>query len=206
MSAIACQINAALKIRGAMDQAFPNDDGLVRLSATWPFGGLLCFRSGGMISTFPSIRIPMVDSLSRLSWLFFNVGVPVFAPVALLPLLNFSRHYRHATRGIARRSVKDGQLFWVVISMCASACYEIGCALSEAPVRDTLALMLAALLWHVLFIIVASILVCLSAADAAARATCYAREQQHDDRLMWFSLLVTAAIAISFYASHYSFA
>ncbi|WP_244869737.1 hypothetical protein [Paraburkholderia aspalathi] len=49
-----------------------------------------------MISELPSIRIPMVDFLSRLSWLFFNIGVPVFAPIALLPLLNFSRYYRHA--------------------------------------------------------------------------------------------------------------
>jgi hypothetical protein len=158
-----------------------------------------------MISGLPSIRIPMVDSLSRLSWLFFNVGVPVFAPIALLPLLNFSRHYRHAAQGITRRSIQDGQLFWVVISMCASACYEIGCALSEASMRSTLALMLAALLWHVLFIVAASILVCLGAADAADRSARHAKEQERDGWLMWFSLLITVIIAISFSASHYSF-
>ncbi|MFL9900179.1 hypothetical protein PQR71_18830 [Paraburkholderia fungorum] len=162
-----------------------------------------------MIGGLPSIRIPMVDFLSRLSWLFFNVGVPVFAPIALLPLLNFSRHFRHVAQDITRRSIQDGQLFWVVISMCASACYEIGCALSEAPTRSTLALMLAALLWHMLFIVVASILVCLGAADAAARSTTraarHAREQRRGGRLMWFSLLVTTVVAASFSASHYSF-
>ncbi|WP_236066681.1 hypothetical protein [Paraburkholderia haematera] len=158
-----------------------------------------------MISGLPSIRIPMVDYLSRLSWLFFNVGVPVFAPVALLPLLNFSRCYRHVAQGIARRSIQDGQLFWVVISMCASACYEIGCALSAAPTRSTLALMLAALLWHVLIIVVASILVCQGAADAATRPARHARERERDGWLMWFSLLATVVVAVSFSASHYSF-
>lgn len=157
-----------------------------------------------MISELPSIRIPMVDFLSRLSWLFFNIGVPVFAPIALLPLLNFSRYYRHAAKGITRRSIQDGQLFWVVISMCASACYEIGGALSEAPTRSRLALMLAALLWHVLFIVAASILVCLGAADAAARPARHAGEQQRDGWLMWFSLLITVVVAVSFSASHYS--
>ncbi|WP_246287626.1 hypothetical protein [Paraburkholderia sediminicola] len=158
-----------------------------------------------MISGLPSVRIPMVDFLSRLSWLFFNVGVPVFAPIALLPMSNFSRYYRHAARGIARRSIQDGQLFWVVISMCASACYEIGSALSEASTHSTLVLMLAALLWHVLFIVAASVLVCLGAADAAARPARHAGEQERDSWLMWFSLLVTAVVAVSFSASHYSF-
>jgi hypothetical protein len=158
-----------------------------------------------MISGLPSLRIPMVDFLSRLSWLFFNVGVPVFAPIALLPLLNFSRYYRHVAQSITRRSIEDGQLFWVVISMCASACYEIGCALSGAPKHSTLALMLAALLWHVLVIVAASILVCLGAADAAARSANHARERKPGGRLMWFSLLITAVVAVSFFASHYSF-
>jgi hypothetical protein len=147
----------------------------------------------------------MIDFLNRLSWLFFNIGVPVFAPIALLPLLNFSRYYRHVAQDIARRSIEDGQLFWVVISMCASACYEIGCALSEAPTHSTLAFMLAALLWHVLFIVVASVLVCLGAADAAARAAHQVGEQRREERLMWSSLLVTTVVAISFFASHYSF-
>ncbi|MFP3481010.1 hypothetical protein SB780_39825, partial [Burkholderia sp. SIMBA_057] len=61
----------------------------------------------------------MIDLLSCLSWLFFNVGVPVFAPIALLPLLGFSRFYRQTSRGIAIRAIQDGQLLWVVISMCA---------------------------------------------------------------------------------------
>ena len=88
----------------------------------------------------------MIEFLSRSSWLFFNIGVPALGPIALLPLLSFSRSYRQTSKGIAVRSIRDGQLLWVVISMCASACYEIGCALGDAPTRGTLALMLAGLL------------------------------------------------------------
>lgn len=145
----------------------------------------------------------MVDMFSCLSWLFFNVGVPAFAPVTLLPLLGFSRHYRGVVHDIARRSIQNGQLFWVVISMCASACYEIGCAVGDASTRGTLALMLAGLLWHVLFIVLASVLVCLGAADAADPISLPANDEC-DDRLVWFSLIITAVISISFSLSHYS--
>jgi hypothetical protein len=35
----------------------------------------------------------MTDFFSFLGWLFVNVGVPVLAPVTLLPLLRFNRIY-----------------------------------------------------------------------------------------------------------------
>jgi hypothetical protein len=142
--------------------------------------------------------------LSRLSWLFFNVGVPVFAPLALLPPLSFSRFYRHASKGIAARAIQDGQLLWVVISMCASACYEIGCALGEASTNSALVFMLAGLLWHVLFIVAASILVSFAAADATSRPVYNDSERTRDRGLTWLSLLMTAIVATSFFLSHYS--
>ncbi|CAE6694290.1 hypothetical protein R69927_00528 [Paraburkholderia domus] len=146
----------------------------------------------------------MIVLLSRLSWLFFSVGVPVFAPIALLPLLSFSRFYRHASKGIATKAIRDGQLLWVVISMCASACYEIGCALSEASTNSMLAFMLAGLLWHVLLIVAASILVSFAAADAASRQVYDASEITRDRGLIWLSLLMTAIVSTSFSISHYS--
>ncbi|MFM0738335.1 hypothetical protein PQQ51_13915 [Paraburkholderia xenovorans] len=158
-----------------------------------------------MIDGLPSLRIPMVDFLSRSSWLLFNIGVPVFAPVALLPLLHFSRYYRHVAQGIARRSIQDGQLFWVVISMCASACYEIGGLITDASTRSNLPLLLAALLWYVLVIVAASILVCIGSADAADRLARNASGEEPNRWLMWLSILVTAVVAASFFASHYSF-
>ncbi|EIF28747.1 hypothetical protein BCh11DRAFT_04168 [Burkholderia sp. Ch1-1] len=58
----------------------------------------------------------MIEFFSRLSWLFFNVGVPVCAPFALLPLLSFSRFYRQSSKGIAIRTVEDGAEIDVDIS------------------------------------------------------------------------------------------
>jgi hypothetical protein len=157
-----------------------------------------------MITASPSPRILMIVILSRLSWLFFNVGVPVFAPIALLPLLSFSRLYRYASKGISTRAIGDGQLLWVVISMCASACYEIGSALSEASTNSTLAFMLAGLLWHVLFIVVASVLVSFAAADSVSQPVHDCSGRTRDRRLIWLSLVMTAIVATSFSISHYS--
>lgn len=157
-----------------------------------------------MIFELFTLRNPMLTFVSGLSWLFFYIGVPVCAPIALLPLLRFSRLYRHASNGIAIRAVQDGQLFWVVISMCASACYEIGCALGEASTSSTLAFMLAGLLWHVLLLVVASILVSFGAADSTSHATHHGNRELPERRLMWPSLIMTTAASASFALSHYS--
>ncbi|RDK04163.1 hypothetical protein [Paraburkholderia lacunae] len=146
----------------------------------------------------------MVEFLHRLSWLLFNVGVPVFAPIALLPLLNFSRVYRQTSKGIATRAIRDGQLLWVVISMCASACYEIGGALGAASSGSILTVMLAGLIWHVLFIIAASILVTFGAADSAPHLSHSGGDEVPGQKLMWTSILITAVAATSFAISHYS--
>lgn len=92
-----------------------------------------------MIFALPFFASAMVFVFSCLSWLFFNVGVPVFGPIALLPLLSLSRVFRRASQGIAIKAIKDRQLLWVVISMCASACYEIGSALGDARTDGSLA-------------------------------------------------------------------
>ncbi|PRX34108.1 hypothetical protein B0G75_102137 [Paraburkholderia sp. BL18I3N2] len=146
----------------------------------------------------------MIDFVGRLSWLLFNVGVPVCAPFALLPLLSFSRFYRQSSNGIAIRSVQNGQLLWVVISMCASACYEIGSALGDASTTSRLAFMLAGLLWHVLFLVVASILVSFGAADSTPHPDYRHGDEARERKLMWTSTIMTAAVAASFALSHYS--
>ncbi|MFM0224628.1 hypothetical protein [Paraburkholderia dipogonis] len=146
----------------------------------------------------------MIDFIGRPSWLLFNVGVPVCAPFALLPLLSFSRFYRESSKGVAIRSVQNGQLLWVVISMCASACYEIGSALGDASTNSTLAFMLAGLLWHVLFLVVASVLVTFGAADSTPHPAYHPDGEAPELRLMWTSAIMTAAVAASFALSHYS--
>lgn len=146
----------------------------------------------------------MIALLGRLSWLLFNVGVPVLAPVALLPLMGFSRLYRPISKGIATQAIREGQLLWVVISMCASACYEIGHALGDMPSGETFTLLLAGLAWHGMFIVIASVLVSLGAADSAHGAPQGENGEATDQRLMWWSLVMTALVAASFSISHYS--
>ncbi|WP_244147177.1 hypothetical protein [Paraburkholderia bryophila] len=147
---------------------------------------------------------PMIDFLSRLSWLFFNVGVPILAPIALLPLLGFSRFYRRASKGIAIRSVQGGQLLWVGISMCASACYEIGGALGNAPSDGARALLFAGLVWHGMFIVTSSIIVSFGTADSMPRAAGENSEKVSERLLMWASLVITTLVAASYSISHYS--
>jgi hypothetical protein len=88
--------------------------------------------------------------------------------------------------------------------MCASACYEIGSALGEASTNSTLVFMLAGLVWHVLFIVAASVLVSFAAADSVSFSTHDDNENARDPRLPWLSLLMTAIVATSFSISHYS--
>ncbi|NYH18148.1 hypothetical protein [Paraburkholderia bryophila] len=146
----------------------------------------------------------MFDFLSRLSWLFFNVGVPILAPIALLPLLGFSRFYRRASKGVAIRSVQDGQLLWVVISMCASACYEIGGALGNASSDGARALMFAGLLWHGMFIVTSSMIVSFGTADSMPHPAGENSERVPGRLLMRASLIITTLVAASYSISHYS--
>jgi hypothetical protein len=73
----------------------------------------------------------MIELLAHMSWLLSNVAVPIFAPIALLPLLNFSLAYREIAGDVLRGTVQHGQLLWTVIAMSAAACYELGCALNQ---------------------------------------------------------------------------
>jgi hypothetical protein len=146
----------------------------------------------------------MIENLNRMSWLLFNIGVPVFGPIFLLPLLRFSRLYRRACARIVTRAVQDGQLLWVVISMCAAACYEIGHAMDGALPGSKLTLLLAGLVWHALFVVVASVVVSFVAVDALASRPHLKPDEEPDKSLMWLSLAMTAMTAASFSASHYS--
>jgi hypothetical protein len=58
-------------------------------------------------------------------WLLLNIGVPIFGPmlslVAMTPIVG-----DEASRMLIRHSIRDGQLFWVSIGLCASGLYEVG--------------------------------------------------------------------------------
>jgi hypothetical protein len=63
-------------------------------------------------------------------WTLLNLGVPVAGPIFTLALVVPVRGWRVAKTLIAA-SVKDGQLFWCAIGLCAAAIYEAVTALEQ---------------------------------------------------------------------------
>ncbi|TDY26466.1 hypothetical protein B0G81_6982 [Paraburkholderia sp. BL6665CI2N2] len=70
-------------------------------------------------------------------WVLLNLGVPIIGPIFTLVLVA-PAHGWHVAKALIAGSVKDGQLFWCAIGLCASALYEVVTALArgsaEAPV------------------------------------------------------------------------
>ncbi|CAB3782506.1 hypothetical protein LMG28614_01479 [Paraburkholderia ultramafica] len=60
-------------------------------------------------------------------WMLLNFGVPIVGPIFTLALVAPAHGWRVAKALIAA-SVKDGQLFWCAIGLCASAVYEVAAA------------------------------------------------------------------------------
>jgi hypothetical protein len=56
-------------------------------------------------------------------WILLNLAVPIAGPVFTLALVAPAYGWRVARTMIAA-SVKDGQLFWCAIGLCAAAIYE----------------------------------------------------------------------------------
>jgi hypothetical protein len=139
-----------------------------------------------------------------LGWFLLNVGVSLLAPIALLPLLGTGRQHRGKVKVLLKWALRDGQLFWPVIAMCAAACYE-SAGIWELAVAarnsDLAALAWGAIGWHVLIIIGSSVLVTISTTDAT---TAYDRED--DDvlsPLVLISIVVSVVTAVSYSAVHY---
>lgn len=63
-------------------------------------------------------------------WTLLNLGVPIVGPVFTLALVAPTHGWRTAKRLIGA-SVKDGQLFWCAIGLCAAAIYEAVTALER---------------------------------------------------------------------------
>lgn len=143
-----------------------------------------------------------MEFLKFLAWLLLNVGVPLLAPIALLPLLFASEKYCGDVKTLIRRSLQDGQLFWAVIAMCATACYEAAGQAANSPSLDTArATMWLALALHVVIIIASSVLVLLGAIDAEGRST-RATGSDGPPRIMVISIWMAAVTAVSFSMTH----
>jgi hypothetical protein len=63
-------------------------------------------------------------------WMLLNLGVPIAGPIFTLALVAPTHGWRVAKTLIAA-SVKDGQLFWCAIGLCAAAVYEAVTALER---------------------------------------------------------------------------
>ncbi|KXU87651.1 hypothetical protein CI15_16100 [Paraburkholderia monticola] len=68
-------------------------------------------------------------------WMLLNLAVPIAGPVFTLALVAPAFGWRVARTMIAA-SVKDGQLFWCAIGLCAAAIYEAVTALEQGS-RET---------------------------------------------------------------------
>jgi hypothetical protein len=68
-------------------------------------------------------------------WMLLNLGVPIVGPIFTLALVAPTYGSRVAKALIAA-SVKDGQLFWCAIGLCAAAIYETVAALEQGS-RET---------------------------------------------------------------------
>lgn len=141
-------------------------------------------------------------------WLLLNVAVPLLAPIALLPLLGAGKKYRGRVRELIMRSLREGQLFWTVIAMCAAASYEAAVHMGELKGEEisfgsTIAW--TAIVWHIAIIIISSVLVLLGTMDAADEevhaATTRAADAQAP-RIMVVSIWMSIATAVSFTATH----
>ncbi|HZZ06711.1 hypothetical protein [Paraburkholderia sp.] len=66
--------------------------------------------------------------MNLLFWMLLNLGVPIVGPIFTLALVAPTHGWRVA-RALIAASVKDGQLFWCAIGLCAAAAYEAVTAL-----------------------------------------------------------------------------
>lgn len=140
-----------------------------------------------------------------LGWFLLNVCIPLLAPIALLPLLGAGRSHRGKIKLLVRWSVQDGQLYWPVIAMCATACHEAAGVFAH-PLDETgphyPMLAWLAIGWHVLIIVISSVLVTVGTVDAT-------NSEPHDlnelalPPLVLISITLSVTTAFTFSATHY---
>jgi hypothetical protein len=160
--------------------------------ASWPFGRLRrCTLDVIIGRCLHYVLQTMIELLAHLSWLLPNVAVPILAPIALLPLLNFSLADREIAGDVLKMALRHGQLFWTVIAMSASASYELGCALDQPMSASGHSWVWVGLVWHVAFIVGSSVVVVFGAADArkyfnGVDICCYDSNRRDDVRHISF--------------------
>jgi len=141
-----------------------------------------------------------MEPLQFVAWVIVHIAVPIFAPIALLPLLGIGVTFRKSAHGIVRNAVKNGQLLWVAISMSAGCCYELAGYLEHAvpPGRN-----MAWTCWGfcVFIIAISAVLVMVGAIDALEDEGNISDERP--SRIMLISMVLTAATAVVFSVVHF---
>lgn len=141
-----------------------------------------------------------METLQFLAWVIVHIGVPIFAPIALLPLLGIGRTFRSSAKGVVYNAIKNGQLLWIVIAMSASGCYELAEYLEHASATwRTFAW--GCLSGSIFIITISAVLVMLGAIDLLEENK--ADPGANPSRIMVVSFLLTAASAGLFGGAHY---
>jgi hypothetical protein len=141
-----------------------------------------------------------MDLLQFLAWAVVHIGVPIFAPIALLPLLGVTRTFRQSARGVVYNAVKNGQLLWIVIAMSSEGCYELAGYL-ESAASNGRELAWTGLGSHVFLIVMSAVLVMLGAIDGLNESADV--KDARLSRIMLLSILVATVSAFIFAEAHY---
>lgn len=141
-----------------------------------------------------------MDTLQFIAWILVHIAIPILAPIALLPLLAVSRTFRSSANGVVYNAVKNGQLLWVAIALCAGACYEMGAYLEHATTVGH-AFAWTGLFFCMFLITISAVLVMLGAIDGLDDS--FDARKAEPSRIMIFSILLTAASAVTFGCAHY---
>lgn len=138
-------------------------------------------------------------------WFVVNIVVPVLAPLVLPLILKIPPKTRPFAKGLVLKSVIDGQLFWVVIALCAVECYELFGYLEHAPRGWQHHAAVTAIGFHVLLIGFSMILVLAEALELPLLA---ANQQGHggplapDRTVLNWSIASTVLVAATFTFAH----
>lgn len=141
-----------------------------------------------------------MEALQFIAWIVVHIVIPIFAPIALLPLLAIGRTFRSSTGSVVYNAVKNGQLLWAGIAMSAAACYDIAIYLGHASeLGRTVAW--SGLAVCIFLITFSAVLVMLGAIDSLDES--FDARTAEPSRIMVVSICLTAAAAFAFAGAHY---
>jgi hypothetical protein len=141
-----------------------------------------------------------MEPLQFFAWVVVHIGVPIFAPIALLPLLGIGRTFRSSATSVLHNAIKNGQLLWIAIAMSASCCYELAEYLENA-LPTARAFAWSCLGISIVIITISAVLVMLGAIDGLDENG--ELRSAKPSRIMVVSSLLTTASAVLFGGAHY---